>query len=48
MANQIRRRGIAELSVHPDFFEFDVERVGFSGIHWIAELTDQMGSQLWL
>ena len=41
---QIRRRGIAELPVHPGLFEFDVECVGLAGIHGVAELTDQIGS----
>ena len=43
LVNQIRRRGIAELAVHSDLFEFDVECVGLAGIHGVAELTDQIG-----
>ena len=42
--NQVRRRGIAELPVHSGLFELEVECIGFTGVHRIPELTDQIGS----
>ena len=40
---KIGRRSIAELLVHPDFFEFVTKRIGFAQIMRIAELADETG-----
>ena len=35
---------MAKLLVHPDFFEFVIECIGFAQIMRIAELADEIGS----
>src|SRR5579871_1821945 len=41
--DEVGRRGIAELAVHPGLLEFVIERVRLADVVGIAELADQVG-----
>src|SRR6186713_549019 len=41
---KISWRSIAELLIHPDFFEFEIECICFAQVMWITELANQIRS----
>src|SRR5690349_11379579 len=41
--DELRGRRVSELPIHADLLKFAVPRIGFSRIHGIAKLSDEIG-----
>src|ERR1051326_2891470 len=44
LVDEIGRRCVAKLPIHPSLLELVVQRIGLAEIVWVTKLTDKIGS----